>query len=108
MNHDCRGDGVRACDGFREAPGPGHRLARLPRVRKFALAACKTLAFDCTAECSSGATGLLRCCHTSSNRLFLGLLAWLLLAFAATNRLGQRVGTARHSGSKASRGAAGI
>ena len=48
MNHDCRGDGVRACDGFREAPGPGHRLARLPRVRKFALAACKTLAFDCT------------------------------------------------------------
>ena len=84
MNHDCRGDGV--------------------AVRKFALAACKTLAFDNAA----GATGLLRCCHTSSNRLFLGLLARLLLAFAATNRLGQRVGTARHSGSKASRGAAGI
>ena len=35
MNHDCRGDGV-------------------AWSRKFALAACKTLAFDCTAECSSG------------------------------------------------------
>ena len=37
MNHDCRGDGV--------------------AVRKFALATRKTLAFDCTAECSSGHRG---------------------------------------------------
>ena len=107
MNHDCRGDGVRACDGFREAPRAGPQAGTAPAVRKFALAACKTLAFDCSRMQLWG-PGLLRCCHTSSNRLFLGLLAWLLLAFAATNRLGQRVGTARHSGSKASRGAAGI
>ena len=88
MNHDCRG---------------GDGVARW----KLALAACKTLALIAQPNAALG-TGLLRCCHTSSNRLFLGLLAWLLLAFAATNRLGQRVGTARHSGSKASRGAAGI